>query len=96
MTQAEIMVCIESIHECNTLLLKDADDITCKDLEKADRIIMSLLGKQFHFVATSLLNMKMKQEEKQKERKAKREAQRSKNSMNYMLGLAKLYSSLWW
>jgi hypothetical protein len=84
MTQAEITEAIESIHECNTLLLKHKDDLTYLDLDEADGIIMSLLGTLFHPVANSLLQMKMNREKEL----AEREAQRIRGFMSAMTGIA--------
>ncbi len=89
---AEITKGIDSIHECNKLLLINKDDLSKKDLDEAAEIIMSLLGTSFHPVANSLLQMKMNREKEL----AEREAQRIRGFMSAMTGIADSRKCLGW
>jgi hypothetical protein len=96
MTQDEITAAIDSIYECHALLLTDKDRLTKSDLKKANDIINSLLGEDFHSVANSLLQMHMNRENELAKREAEEDAQCNKNFMDAMLGITDSRKCLGW
>jgi hypothetical protein len=78
---------ITSIRRGFKLLSKNKEELSEKDLNEADKIIMSFLGTQFHDDANFLLEMKTKKAQELAQELAQKEAEHRRTFLNAMYGL---------